>query len=91
MTLRTNFSTLSAWVVGTFTLAAALPALAEVGTSQQRLACMSDAMTYCAAVIPDEAKIEGCLRRQRARISVACRAVLDDASNGGQVASPTSR
>lgn len=51
-------------------------AFAQGGTAEERTACMSDAMTYCATAIPDEARIEACLRRQSARISTACRTVL---------------
>lgn len=80
MTGPTNRPVLLACAAGTLTLMTALPVRAEGGTPQQRMACMSDAMTYCAAVIPDETKIEACLRRRRARISVACRAVLDEVS-----------
>lgn len=51
-------------------------AFAEGGTAQERMACMSDAMTYCSSSIPDEGRIEACLRRQSSRISASCRTVL---------------
>ncbi len=60
---------------------ASLPAAAEGGTAQERMACMSDAMTYCSSAIPDEGRIEVCLRRQGTRISTACRTVLGPASS----------
>lgn len=64
-------------LAGSFLLAAShVPASAQGGTAEERTACMSDAMTYCASAIPDEGRIEACLRRRSASISVACRTVL---------------
>ncbi|MGY2049952.1 hypothetical protein [Methylobacterium sp. JK268] len=46
------------------------------GTERERNACMGDAMTLCASAIPDEHRIETCLRRNSAQISAPCRVVL---------------
>ncbi|WP_053080485.1 hypothetical protein [Methylobacterium variabile] len=59
-------------------LAPAGPAGAQ-GTEQQRLACMTDAMTLCAGDVPNTRRIELCLRRNYARISTPCQGVLDAA------------
>jgi hypothetical protein len=67
---------LAAVAGGLAVLAIQTPAVAQGGTPQERAACMTDAMTYCASAIPDEGRIEACLRRQEARISTACRTVL---------------
>lgn len=60
---------------GVLALSALLPAAAQ-GTATERMACMSDAMNYCGADIPNEGRIESCLRRNQARISAACQQVL---------------
>lgn len=60
---------------GAIALAAILPASAQ-GTATERMACMSDAMAFCGADIPNEGRIEACLRRNQMRISAACQGVL---------------
>ncbi|MEH3144669.1 MAG: hypothetical protein PGN34_04840 [Methylobacterium frigidaeris] len=54
----------------------AAPQASAQGTEQERMACMSDAMRMCTADIPNEARIEACLRRNYVRISTACQLVL---------------
>ncbi|MFZ0609462.1 MAG: hypothetical protein WAM75_17495 [Xanthobacteraceae bacterium] len=49
------------------------PALAEESGQQ---ACMQDAMSVCAAYIPDRERVATCLISNRGRISPACRSAL---------------
>ncbi len=55
-----------------FVLASAAPALAQ-GTSQERSACMGDAMRFCSSDIPFVSEIESCLESNIGRLSRACR------------------
>ena len=57
-------------------LLAARPASAEPGTAEQRRACTPDVYRLCAGEIPNVRAITACLRRQRASLSDACRAVF---------------
>jgi hypothetical protein len=52
------------------------PASAEPGTAEQRRACTPDVYRLCAGEIPNVRAITACLRRQRASLSEACRAVF---------------
>jgi hypothetical protein len=64
-------------------LALALPffttgsALAAPGTPEQRRACTPDVYRLCPGEIPNARAITACLRRQRASLSEACRAVFE--------------
>ena len=58
------------------TLASASSAFA-VGTPEQRRACTPDVYRLCAGEIPDVRAITACLRRQKASLSEACRAVFE--------------
>ncbi len=49
------------------------------GTERQRMACMTDAMTLCAADVPNARRIERCLRRNYASVSAPCQGELDAA------------
>ena len=51
-------------------------ASAEPGTQEQRRACTPDVYRLCAGEIPNVRAITACLRRQRASLSDACRAVF---------------
>jgi hypothetical protein len=51
-------------------------ASAEPGTQEQRRACTPDVYRLCASEIPNVRAITACLRRQRASLSDACRAVF---------------
>jgi hypothetical protein len=51
-------------------------AAAEPGTQEQRRACTPDVYRLCAGEIPNVRAITACLRRQRASLSEACRAVF---------------
>ena len=59
--------------------AIATPAFAQSGPSesQQRQACMGDAMRLCAAYVPDRGKIKDCLASQHDQLSPQCRVVFD--------------
>jgi len=50
------------------------------GTPEQRRACTPDVYRLCAGEIPNARAITGCLRRQRANLSDACRAAFDQAT-----------
>jgi hypothetical protein len=66
-------------------LLAAPPALAQ-GTEAQRAACGPDAFRLCASSIPDPGRIAACLRRERERLSGACRAMLDEGDRTARTA-----
>lgn len=51
-------------------------ASAEPGTQEQRRACTPDVYRLCAGEIPNVRAIIACLRRQKASLSDACRAVF---------------
>lgn len=46
-------------------------------TSQQRAACTPDAFRLCSSEIPNIDGITACMRKQKANLSSACRAVFD--------------
>ncbi len=50
------------------------PVFAEEAGQQ---ACMQDAMSVCAAYIPDREQVATCLMSNRSRISPACRSALE--------------
>ena len=52
-------------------------ALAELATPEQRKACTPDVYRLCAGEIPNVRAITSCLRRQKANLSDACRAVFE--------------
>jgi hypothetical protein len=58
------------------TLASASSAFA-IGTPEQRRACTPDVYRLCAGEIPNVRAITACLRRQKASLSEACRAVFE--------------
>jgi hypothetical protein len=51
-------------------------ALADLATPEQKRACTPDVYRLCAGEIPNVRAITACLRRQRANLSDACRAVF---------------
>jgi len=51
-------------------------ASAEPATAEQRRACTPDVYRLCAGEIPNVRAITACLRRQKASLSDACRAVF---------------
>ena len=59
-------------------VAVSSPVLAQA-TAAQRAACTPDVLRLCSSEIPDVAAIKTCLRRERASLASACRAVMDEA------------
>ena len=51
--------------------------LAEKGTPDEREACRRDTVRYCKGVPPQDDPMLRCLQANRARISVACRTILE--------------
>ena len=60
-----------------FGLFATNAALAELATPEQKRACTPDVYRLCAGEIPNVKAITACLRRQKANLSEACRAVFE--------------
>jgi hypothetical protein len=52
-------------------------ALADLATPEQKRACTPDVYRLCAGEIPSVRAITACLRRQKASLSDACRAVFE--------------
>ncbi len=48
-----------------------------LGTPEQRKACTTDVYRLCAGEIPNTRAITACLRRQKASLSEACKAVFE--------------
>lgn len=46
------------------------------GTASERAACTPDVFRLCASQIPDVSAIVGCLKREKAHLSNACRLVM---------------
>lgn len=62
------------------TLAIGLTSFAGSGlayTQEQKMACMPDAFRLCSGDIPNIPAITACMRRQKASLSTACKAVFD--------------
>ena len=47
-----------------------------LGTAEQRAACTPDAFRLCSSEIPNVDRIVACMKRQKANLSSACRAVF---------------
>jgi hypothetical protein len=58
-------------------LAATGSVRAQTGTPEQKRACTPDVYRLCASEIPNVRAITACLRRQKASLSDACRAVFE--------------
>jgi len=52
-------------------------AMADIATPDQKRACTPDVYRLCAGEIPNVRAITSCLRRQKASLSDACRAVFE--------------
>jgi hypothetical protein len=52
-------------------------ARAQTATPEQKRACTPDVYRLCAGEIPNVRAITACLRRQKANLSDACRAVFE--------------
>mgnify|MGYP000144313846 CR=1 FL=1 len=65
-------------LAATLTVLGAASAMAAYqGTPEQRRACTPDVYRLCAGEIPSVPKITACLRRNKANLSEACRAVFE--------------
>ena len=53
-------------------------------TSAQREACMPDVFRLCSQHIPDASAITACLKREKPRLSAACRGVFAVGERGGR-------
>ena len=49
----------------------------NISTPAQRTACRPDVFRFCAGEIPNVARITACMRRNKANLSDACKAVFD--------------
>jgi hypothetical protein len=58
-------------------LGASGSAFADLATPEQKRACTPDVYRLCAGEIPNVRAIVACLRRQKASLSDACRAVFE--------------
>jgi hypothetical protein len=68
----------AAWALALlFALFTTGSALAASATPEQRKACTPDVYRLCAGEIPNVRAIISCLRRQKASLSEACRAVFE--------------
>ena len=47
-----------------------------LGTAEQRAACTPDVFRLCSSEIPNVDRIVACMKRERAQLSTACRAVF---------------
>jgi hypothetical protein len=47
------------------------------GTPEEQVACAPDSNKFCRALEPNQLAVLGCLQRNRTKISVACRRVLE--------------
>jgi hypothetical protein len=56
------------------------PAFAQVagheGTAEQQQACQNDAFDFCQAEMPDDQKVYLCLKKNRSKLTKACRNVI---------------
>lgn len=50
---------------------------AQVATAEQRAACTPDAFRLCSGEIPNIPAITACMRKNKANLSSACKAVFD--------------
>jgi hypothetical protein len=71
-------------IVGALLLGAshAAMALEYQVTEEERAACTPDVFRLCSAAVPDVQRIIACMRRERSRLSPACRNVVNARSAG---------
>ncbi len=74
--LLKSIAALSALAASTVATLAADP-YSSVATAEQRRACTPDVYRLCAGEIPSVSGITACLRRKKASLSDACRAVFE--------------
>ena len=73
-TNRTRLALAFGFLFGLFAIGSAF---AEPATPEQKRACTPDVYRLCAGEIPNVKAITACLRRQKANLSEACRAVFE--------------
>ena len=61
-------------------LAAKQPSAKEMLRQEAEHVCYSDAQRLCADAMPDEDKVEACMKGKRAQLSPACGKVFEKAS-----------
>jgi hypothetical protein len=71
-----GFAALSALAATTVVSLAADP-YSSLASAEQRRACTPDVYRLCAGEIPSVSGITACLRRKKASLSEACRAVFE--------------
>jgi hypothetical protein len=71
---RTHLASAFGLVLTLFTSGSAL---ADLATPEQKKACTPDVYRLCPGEIPNVRAITACLRRQKASLSDACRAVFE--------------
>jgi hypothetical protein len=74
---RTNRAHLAGAAAMLLALSASHSASAALATPEQRKACTPDVYRLCPGEIPNVRAITNCLRRQKASLSDACRAVFE--------------
>ena len=74
--LLAALAAVSALSASTLTAVAADP-YSSLATAEQRRACTPDVYRLCAGEIPSVSGITACLRRKKASLSDACRAVFE--------------
>jgi hypothetical protein len=78
--MNRHFSSILTKIACTAALGAGLAGWAtqsQAYTSQQRIACTPDAFRLCSSEIPDIDGVTACMRKNKASLSSACRAVFD--------------
>lgn len=71
-----RISSRSLGVIASLALISSSPSAFAGGTDAQREACTPDAFRLCSAAMPDETRVEGCLRAAGPRLSRACHDVF---------------
>jgi hypothetical protein len=74
---RAKFAKITVGLGLLIALAATGSVRAQIGTPEQKRACTPDVYRLCAGEIPNVRAITACLRRQKANLSEACRAVFE--------------
>jgi len=81
-------------ILAPFGIAAAdglMAGIAEAqGTSEQQMACQSDAFRLCGQYIPDVTSVRACMVRQIRNLSPACRSEFVEGRNAASAASDPS-
>ncbi|QUS40755.1 hypothetical protein RPMA_19390 [Tardiphaga alba] len=73
VTLNKNVSKLASGMMAAAVMIGTVVTVhAQGGTDAQREACMPDAFRLCATAMPDERRVENCLRDASPRLSRAC-------------------